>query len=189
MRRARLAKLILAGPEERIKFLAKQYPDLQLTPELTEQLVRDLATADPTATQKHNPLSYLHWIVRAWRNKGFRWPEDSDRIREALTLFDKVKKRLPQEQRDILRVKTLHNLEDLVERFENVEEQKSQRQVEREIKVQGARKLYDDGEYQVIEVTTPEAACFYGKGTKWCTSGSYHARNYLRVFSRIYGRF
>lgn len=43
----------------------------------------------------------------------------------------------------------------------------------------GASMLYNDGICQIVEVTSPEAACDLGRGTKWCTSSEETAEEYL----------
>lgn len=50
-----------------------------------------------------------------------------------------------------------------------VEESKSNKEKEKEAKSQ-VEKLYEDDEYLVLKPKTYEASCYYGAGTKWCTS-------------------
>jgi len=44
---------------------------------------------------------------------------------------------------------------------------------------EGSKMIFNDGDTQVVEVTEPEAACHFGKGTKWCTSDESTAKQYL----------
>jgi hypothetical protein len=37
-------------------------------------------------------------------------------------------------------------------------------------KVEGGNVVYDDGRYFVVNPLTHDSSCYYGKGTKWCTS-------------------
>ena len=50
-----------------------------------------------------------------------------------------------------------------------VNESKTKKELEKEIKDQ-ADKLYEDDNYLVIKPNTYEASCYYGAGTKWCTT-------------------
>jgi hypothetical protein len=43
----------------------------------------------------------------------------------------------------------------------------------------GARLIYDDGRYQIVEVFELEAVCALGKGTRWCTKEEQSASRYL----------
>jgi hypothetical protein len=48
-------------------------------------------------------------------------------------------------------------------------------------KQEGAKTLYQDEEWTLIEITKGQAACYYGKGTKWCTGSDVDtAERYLR---------
>ena len=50
---------------------------------------------------------------------------------------------------------------------------KSKNQVEKEKKVAGSEKIYDDGRWLVVHCMTYPAMAYYGKGTKWCIAGNY----------------
>lgn len=61
-----------------------------------------------------------------------------------------------------------------------VEENKSGKEKEKEVKSQ-VQKLFEDDEYLVLKPNTYEASCYYGAGTKWCTSSKdskKHFRDY-----------
>ena len=42
--------------------------------------------------------------------------------------------------------------------------------IARQAKAEGARPLYEDGQWQVLEIITRQAAQIYGAGTKWCVT-------------------
>lgn len=50
---------------------------------------------------------------------------------------------------------------------------KSKNQQRKEVTMEGAEKVYDDGRWVVILCKTYEAMAYYGKGTKWCIAGNY----------------
>lgn len=50
---------------------------------------------------------------------------------------------------------------------------KSKNQKDKEERMEGAEKIYDDGRWVVILCKTYDAMKHYGKGTKWCIAGNY----------------
>jgi hypothetical protein len=52
---------------------------------------------------------------------------------------------------------------------------------QREIK-QGAKKVFENSEWSIIVPETEESACYYGKGTKWCTAGN--TNNQFNYYNR-----
>jgi hypothetical protein len=92
-------------------------------------------------------------------------PEDAFRVREVLEYYNKYKSRFKTKY--ISRYKTFHDLE---QEYLDISGQKSERQKIRDMKMDGATKLLDTRDWTVYAITTPAAACHYGKGTRWCTS-------------------
>ena len=125
-------------------------------------VVAELASMDPTHNQ-----SLLQWVANRYVAGDFRI-EDAPRVRKALETFDQVKKKLTN--KDIGQFKHLSDLEDEVEKHVDTPEVKSAKQQAREIKDGGVKKIIDTPNFKVLEVLNQEAACYYGKGTKWCTA-------------------
>lgn len=118
------------------------------------------ATGDPTPKKV-----YTSWILNQYATKVIR-QEDSSRINATLALFDKVKSRL--EVRDINKYKTLSELEDSIEPFAEV---KSNKEIKRGIKSEGADLVYEDKNMSIYKLKNKEAAQLYGSNTRWCTAG------------------
>lgn len=106
-----------------------------------------------------------------------RFLEDLYKVKEDLQKYDRFKKRLPEDKRDILKLNT-KELYDLVKDIDInlVTTTKSER---KSAPVHpGAKLIYDSPNLRVVEITDKgslgkEAACFYGgnqKETRWCTS-------------------
>jgi len=78
------------------------------------------------------------------------------------------------ETRDINQFKSLDDIISTIKNHEN--------KVRRDIKsVDGADVVYEDDRFTVVTPQTHKASCYYGAGTKWCTSsmnGSSHFDNY-----------
>jgi len=170
-RRKRLAlRIIVADLNQSIKILERKYPSVP------KKVIRDVAVKNP---------NLLEWIVGLLDQSEVRWPEDNLRLESAARFLktQRGNQRLQQlvsqtnkNPKNILDF-TLHEIESLEDQLQP---QQSKRQLKQEIKTQGASKIYDDGSLKVIEVTTPEASCYYSKNTRWCTSNPDTAERYLK---------
>lgn len=131
------------------------------------------------------PESALEWVVNSISNNSGRWPEDVPRFLEAWQAFTTMqgnqafKQALAQinpNTRNPLNF-TLHQIEAAEAAAKPPE--KSKRQEIRDIKMKGVKLLNEKDGIRVYEVTTPEAACYMSKETKWCTSNPTTADTYL----------
>lgn len=161
-------------------FLIEANPDIMYDKEFSSKLERKvfdlLKMLDPTGfnadtNEMTGPYKYLRWIVRTYlkldppARRRFA-SEDVHKIRQSLALYDKFKKKIEAPMNDIGKVDSLATLYSLVEPFEDA---KTGGEEEREAK-EGAEKLFEDDEWLILTPETQEAACYYGKGTRWCTA-------------------
>jgi hypothetical protein len=136
-------------------------------PKDISQIVQKFINADPTPNKK-----YVQWMLRTYLSSGIRYLEDLSRTNAALILFDKNKVRLPVEQRDINKIKSLSDLESLVEPFEDVKSGKEEkRELSANIKSQ-TKVIYNGSQGKILVPLTQEASMFWGQGTKWCTAAN-----------------
>jgi hypothetical protein len=136
-------------------------------PKDISQIIQRIINADPTPNKK-----YVQWMIRAYLSSGIRYLEDLSRTNAALILFDKNKVRLPVEQRDINKIKSLPDLETLVEPFEDVKSGKEEkRELSANIKSQ-TKVIYNGSQGKILVPLTQEASMFWGQGTKWCTAAN-----------------
>lgn len=158
----------------KIDFLEKQFGaklqqlthDSAAQGQTPQQIIEKLTEADPTPNNK-----FLQFIVKMYVAGLFRL-EDTNRLKGTLTLFNKVAPKLPVDQRNILNYTSLSQLYKVLKPFEdNPTDIQSNKQTKAQIKQQGANVIIDSPNFKVISPTTEAAACFYGKGTKWCTTG------------------
>lgn len=139
----------------------KYYPNIPV------DVFHEITHADPTS-KPDKMGKYGKWLLNLYTHNKLK-TEDLYKATEYLTLFQQ---NLPKiEVKDINRYADLPSLYDAVKPFYNQEnsyvshaEQKSH------VKYNEAEKLYDDGTYLVIHPRTHAAACYYGKGTQWCTA-------------------
>jgi hypothetical protein len=154
------AKSELLASKQGTKLLAALKQDRLANQEMTaDEITLELESMDPTNGKM------LQWLVNQYAAGIFKL-EDAPRVSTALTDF--VKKKPSLEKKDINQYKRLSDLEDAVEDTKEVSSKKQQKQ---EIKTQGADTVFESGAYSIAKLKTEEAACAYGKGTKWCTAG------------------
>lgn len=176
--RLKIDDLEQVDPQE---ILAKRFP----------KAAKDIANADPTNDKSYFDviLWWLNGMVFNTSRKKFEvarekptqniiLPEDSARVKEVLGYYNKNKNRFKTKY--ISRYKSFHELE---QEYLDVANKRSKRQQIKDIKTEGADKLYEDGDWVMWGITTPEAACYYGKGTRWCTASKdddRYAKEYLQ---------
>ena len=77
------------------------------------QIIQKCIDADPTQNKQ-----YALWIIRTYSKGGINRFEDLGRTNQALDLLFRNKDKLPVSDRDIGKIKSLPDLESLVEPFE-----------------------------------------------------------------------
>lgn len=131
-------------------------------------LMRLLERFDPTKNKE-----YLQTIANWYSAKEGRFRlEDEARVHNSLQRFHANKARLSR--KDIGCFSCLNELEELldVEAPYADNEYKSNGEIEREIKANGAVKLIEEPNFVAIKLLTKDAAQYYGRGTKWCTAAN-----------------
>ncbi len=129
----------------------------------------DLEKADPTDNKQ-----YLNWLINIYLS-GNLLDEDIYKANEELSLFFKNKEKIPLEQRNINSYTDLQSLSSVLQKYSS-EEEMSSTEKQKIIKLEGAEQVYDSPNWKIIIPKTEEAACLYGKSTKWCTASSAHNR-------------
>lgn len=105
------------------------------------------------------PQKYLDWVGNNLDIVNF--DDTFDKVSKALNKFKKISSNLPVT--DLIQYKSVEQLLSAISKYES----RQRRNVK---KVEGGNVVYDDGRYFVVNPLTHEASCYYGKGTKWCTS-------------------
>lgn len=167
---------LLLTEDARIQYILQTYGDKlanvshdqQAQGKSPEELVNTLATADPSKNKQ-----YLQFIVRSYVTGQFRL-EDVGRINKHLSIYDKLKPRLPVNQRDIMKFKKLSDLYQITRQAEASPDTAalSNKQVKRQAKDEGVEVIMNTPNFKVYNMLTKEAACLYGKGTEWCTAAT-----------------
>eukprot|EP00697_Spironema_sp_BW2_P013617 gnl/Spiro4/3789_TR1867_c0_g1_i1.p1 gnl/Spiro4/3789_TR1867_c0_g1~~gnl/Spiro4/3789_TR1867_c0_g1_i1.p1 ORF type:complete len:373 (-),score=56.50 gnl/Spiro4/3789_TR1867_c0_g1_i1:334-1452(-) len=121
---------------------------------------------------------YTQYLAGQYKKGNFRM-EDLPRVKEDLEGFERYKPRL--EKKDINQYEHIGDISTAV--APHLGSAASKGEEEREVKLEGADKIYDDKKgLSVLKLKTREAACFYGKGTRWCTAADNH--NYFDHYNK-----
>lgn len=113
---------------------------------------------------------YLAWLIKIYENTSLeRIAKNREEIALVLSLFNRVKKRLPIKKRDI---NTYKNLEDIKNTIKLAPSGR------KEIKRKGASLISENEEMRVIKITTYESMCLYGGQTRWCVKNQEVYRSY-----------
>jgi hypothetical protein len=86
---------------------------------------------------------------------------DIERAKNAVNNFIRYQQALST--KDINQFNSIEDLESEIANHEN----KTRREFK---KLEGADQIYEDDRFVVVTPKTPEASCYYGSGTKWCTA-------------------
>jgi predicted nuclease with TOPRIM domain len=87
--------------------------------------------------------------------------DNLSKISQGLDKFQKISSNLPIT--DLFQYKNLGQLLSALSEYEG-----KQRRVVKQ--VEGGNVVYDDGRFFVVNPLTHDSSCYYGKGTKWCTT-------------------
>lgn len=133
------------------------------------EIVKYLSKGDPTQNNK-----YLQWIVNRYISRDFKY-EDIGQVNQIILNFIRHQNQL--EIKDINQYKSLRELSDATFNLE-AGLNKSKRQQKQDIKHAGSEIIAKGKDGTLILLKTREAACYYGKGTMWCTSAT-DSENYF----------
>lgn len=139
----------------------------------------ELIKADPTTVLDNNGIikkmgKFSKWILNLYlTNEKLAKSEDLYKFTKMLDLFNTLnnKKILQKENIDnnIFNYKSLPELSKAISHFKE-EDVKSNRDVEKEVKDKETTKVFENDECLVVIPLTHKSACYYGKGTEWCTA-------------------
>lgn len=121
--------------------------------------------ADPTTKQDGSMGGYSNWLLRKVKDNKIK-KDDLEKAKHLLGLYFKYNKNV--DRKNINQIEDLDDLSNEVSKFDN-NEFKSNSEKSKDVK-KDAEKLYEDEQWLVITPHTEEASCYYGSGTKWCTT-------------------
>ena len=155
------------------------------------ETIQNIRDSDPTDNKK-----YMMWIVNSYRLDGIKLFEDiSSRVKPALEDFELLlnKRKLNDVEKKInnwcglvgCQAKRFFKkgLEELIDKYQEfINEVREQKLVELKGKNEGEL-IFEDDTIKVIHPKTQEAACYYGRGTTWCTAAT-RGYNYFNSYNK-----
>jgi hypothetical protein len=107
------------------------------------------------------PHKFLDWVGKNLDTINFE--ENLEKLSQALNKFEKISSNLPIT--DLYQYKSAGQLLSALSEYEQ--------RLRRKVKpVNGGNVVYDDGRYFIVNPLTLDSSCYYGRGTKWCTSAT-----------------
>jgi len=139
--------------------------------DIDDSLYNTIINLDPTYNPQNDNLTYYsRWLLRKENVNIIKKTREEDlyKIRDDISFYDKAKRAnaLPTNVKDINKLDII-KLSDVV--FELGDED-IQSNTEKEKQIKKDAKKYELKDWLVILPETKEAACYYGKGTRWCTA-------------------
>ena len=167
-----ISDLLLEGRKEDI--LKKYGID-----EETTDIINYFSDKDPSDNNK-----YLEWMFKNWaglgKNRDYS-PLDTEVV-DVIELFHQNVQRV--KNKDI----NSYSFKELEETVKEAEEKRKMSELKKEAKKQ-KNVIYDDDRWFVVSPHSWKASCYYGAGTKWCTTSkdtSSHWNNYSKNSTFFY---
>ncbi len=136
----------------------------------------EIVDADPDIHKKN-----AQWLLNVILMGGSML-EDLSKATYYLTVFEKVKRLLPVEGRDLNKYKSFA---DLYAAIEEKEQEMSKRELDRKADAemhQQARVILNSSKYKIVVPLTMAASCHFGINTQWCTAAT-RGHNYFDEYN------
>lgn len=145
--------------------------------ELTPGGLLQIIESDPSKRGK-----YLRWLTDIYRKTDSNiFYEDLYKIKETIELFEKIKSKLPNDEKNILGYSSYQELWNNIKKYKEDDDfLLSKNQLRGDTIVNDEYDLLLENDlYKVIVVKTHRSSCYWGSGTRWCTAVSTNKRTYL----------
>jgi hypothetical protein len=140
-------------------------------------LLQQLEQADPTPNKK-----YTQAIAKMYGNGQSSMEDILSTLADYLTKFDRMnrRKKIPVPRNDFNRYTSLEDFMDVVdEYYDPAEDDDTAGDAEKG----KYKELYRDADLVVLQPLDETAACYYGRGTRWCTAST-KGMNYFDNYSK-----
>jgi len=147
-----------------------------------EELFNKIAEADPSPQKK-----FTQWLITLYLKNGMTLNE-LPQATELIKNFIEYGKQIPADKRNIASYKTLQDLSDMLEPIMAQGKEISGKEKERRLgmemhKPEHSETIYNSPTIKVVIPKTKEASIYFGRNTKWCTSGTEYT-NSFRTYNR-----
>ena len=150
--------------------------------EIVEKLIAQFEGFDPTPNNQYVPY-LLSWYVNSGEVGDYAFPNLEDArstLKESLIIYHKLRKRIPQEYRDIGRYKSFSDFTFSVQALQ------SQYGKKEKLPTGEYEKIYESEFGTAYWPMDQEAACYLGQGTQWCTATT-RSENYFDQYNDVGG--
>jgi len=140
------------------------------------KLLKKFEEIDPT-----NNKEYVQWMVRTYINDQMSIEDIGSTVAEYLAKFNalKIKRHIKPPKNDIGQYKSFNDFMNEVDQYQDPLEADKDKQAER-----GKYELiYDADNLLVLKPKDKTSACFFGRGTRWCTAAT-RGHNYFSHYNR-----
>jgi hypothetical protein len=138
--------------EGRVEDAKAKYPEF-------ENLIDFLVQNDPSGNNK-----YLMWLLKMWQKTPSGVIDRFQDLSEYIQIFHKNINKFPK--KDVNQYLTWTEFKNTVGAVKReIEEREKEKKAE-----EGAKKIFQSGDWVLVRPLTHEASCKYGAGTKWCTT-------------------
>ena len=152
--------------EGRIEDVKKKYPDLD-----EKGLLDILIDKDPSGNQK-----YLAWAAKQLAQREDAGKGTADYAAANIELYHRLRAHIPSEYKDINSIKNLLDLERVASSaYQKKAEKDRLKAVEAKYKEEAKENsdvIYKDDDFLVVRPFNQGAACFWGRGSKWCIAAT-----------------
>ena len=140
------------------------YADTKET-KLAHEIVKELANGLPPSDQKP-----LMWIAVQYCKGNFSISQ-LNQIKNLLLKFSKVKPKL--DKKDIGQYRSVEELKSVVQLISDTRSNRERDQDEKDQLLDNneAEIIYKSPDATVVKLNSQAASCYFGKGTRWCTTG------------------
>ena len=140
--------------------------------------VRDIRDLQSLIEEKSDNLDsiYIKWIIQKYSQNKMQMVEDIlSKAIPALERYQDLKKRnqLQLTHKNLQRIKDIHELLDIMDEYQDAQSRSEKKDsVEQGFYDRGEAELvHNDSKIKVVIPKTEKASCYFGMGTKWCTTG------------------
>lgn len=153
----------LVAVARRDRSIPQQFRDKdQVTDEQLIGLVLDqIEKSDPTKNKE-----YAQALAKIYGQGQTPFEDMGSTLSDYLVKFDKLKRKkvIPSPRNDFMRYASVGDFMSVVDEYPDVDESPEAKGKSHEI--------YKDSVLRVIQPINKEAACYYGRGTRWCTAAN-----------------
>lgn len=167
---AKIEKELSPEEEQKVEAQKKKLEDQTIL-----KILKGVEQADPTEHKE-----YTQWLVRTYIKDEMSLEDIISTVSEYLNKFNtlKIKRHIKPPESDIGSYKTFNDFLNEVDQYQDPFASKEDKAERGKYDV-----IYDQDNLLVLQPKDKTAACFFGRGTRWCTAAT-RGSNYFSNYNR-----